>query len=308
LSALLSRVDQVMEQERREVRMPEGRRIVFHVAGPKEGDLVFFHTGTPGTSHLYTGMTRECVARGLRLACVARPGYDGSDRLQGRSYADNPADTEAVADDLGAETFFAIGHSGGGGPALADAALLTGRVRAVAVCATLAPRLAMGPRWRKGLEMANGEELEAMEAGEPALRAYLEGRAEGMRGFKTGEEITTDPDFGRFYAQVDRECFRGEFLDFILEASPLSVSHGLDGWIDDDFAFFGDWGFDLSQIDVPVTIWQGGEDRIIPVAHAEWLAANVPGARFRLERAEGHTSLLLAHLGEILDELIELGS
>jgi pimeloyl-ACP methyl ester carboxylesterase len=302
----LSRVAQ-MEQERCEVRTPEGRRIVFHVAGPEEGDLVFFHTGTPGTSRLYVGMIRECVARGLRLTCVARPGYDGSDRVPGRSYADNPADTAVVADALGAETFFAIGHSGGGGPALADAALLLGRVRAAAVSATLAPRPEMGPSWREGLERANGEELDAMEAGEPALRAYVEKTAESMRQLKSGEEMTRGSEFRRLYAPRDRECFKDEFLDYVLRAC-AEVGNAIDGWIDDDFAFFGDWGFDLSRIDVPVAVWQGGEDRVIPVAHAEWLAAHVPGARFHLQPEDGHPSLLIHHFGEILDELIELGS
>lgn len=300
------RIDQV-EQARRVVRAPEGRRIVFHVAGPEKGDLVFFHTGTPGTSYLYVGMIRECVARGLRIACVARPGYDGSDRVPGHSFADNPIDTAIVADELDAETFFAIGHSGGGGPALADAALLPDRVRACATSATLAPRAAMGPGWRNGLELANGEELEAMEVGESALRAHLEGLAESMRQVKTGEEITKDPDFARLYAPVDRACFKGEFLDFAIRAYHLSVSHGVDGWINDDFGFFGDWGFDPAEITVPVTIWQGGQDRIVPVAHATWLADHISGARFHLKPEEGHISLLNDHFGEMLDELLELG-
>jgi pimeloyl-ACP methyl ester carboxylesterase len=295
-------------QEGRELRAPDGRRVVFHVAGPKEGDLVFLHTGTPGTPHIYVGMIRECVARGLRIACIARPGYGGSDRVRGRLYADGPADTAIVADRLGADTFFAIGHSGGGGPALADAALLPDRVRAAAVSSTLAPQPAMGPSWREGLEIANGEELEAMEAGEEALRAHLEERAVNMRQLKTGEEITTDPDFGRFYAPVDRECFEGEFLDYVVRSYSLMVSHGVDGWIDDDFAFFGDWGFDPSEIAVPVTIWQGGQDRIVPVAHAEWLAANIPGARFSLEPDQGHTSMLCNCFGKMLDGLIERGA
>ena len=304
---MLSEVDRV-EQERRELLTPEGRRLVFHVAGPAKGDLLFFHTGTPAISYLYAGMIRECAARGLRIACIARPGYGGSDRAQGRSYADSPTDTAIVADALGAETFFAIGHSGGGGPALADAALLPERARAVAVGAAFAPRLAMGPEWRKGLEPVNGEELEAIEAGESTLRAYLEGLAVGMRKIKTGEQITGDPDFGRIYAPVDRKCFQGEFLDFALRSFRLLGNESVDGWIDDDFALFGDWGFDLSQVVIPTAIWLGGKDNIIPVAHAEWFAANIPGARLHLYPEEGHVSLINHHFGAMLDELIELGS
>ncbi len=296
-----------MEQARRETRTPDGRRLVFHVAGPERAPLLVFHTGTPGSPFIYVGMIRECAERGLRIACMARPGYAGSDRLKGRTYADNPADTAAMADALGAERFYVQGHSGGGGPALADAALLPGRVRSVCVSATLAPREVMGAGWRKGLDLANGPEIAAMEAGEPALRKSLEERAEGMLGIERAEQITTDEDFGRFYAQVDRDCFVGDFLAFALDVYPRSVSHGVDGWIDDDFGFFGDWGFDLADVAAPVTIWQGGKDNIIPVAHARWLAANVPGAGYRLFPGDGHVSLLRHHLGEMLDDLIARG-
>lgn len=287
------------------MRAPDGRLVVFHVAGPEEGDLVVFHTGTPGTPHLEPGMVRECAARDLRIVCIARPGYSGSDRLPGRTYADNPADTALVADRLGAETFFVHGHSGGGGPTLADAAFLPDRVRAAAVSAMLAPRLLMGPGWWKGVEDANGNEIKAMEEGEPALRAVLEQAAKGLRDVKTDEDVFDS--FGEAFASVDRACFTGEFLDWTVKAYPLVVSHGVDGWIDDDFGFFGDWGFDPAQIPLPVKVWLGGEDLIVPVAHAEWLADNVPGAELCFLPDEGHVSLLNNHFGAILDDLIERG-
>ena len=297
-----------MEQERRELRTPDGRRLVFHVAGPEEAPLLVFHTGTPGAPDIYVGMIGECAARGLRIACIARPGYAGSDRLPNRTYADSPADTAAVADALGAGRFYAIGHSGGGGPVLADAALLAQRVRAVAVSATLAPRPQMGPRWWEGLDFANGKELEAMQQGESALRLLLAEEAEGMQRVESADDILSKAEFSRYYAPVDQACFSGDLLDFVVKSYARSVSHGVDGWLDDDFAFFGDWGFDLADVAAPVTIWQGGQDRIIPVAHAEWLAENVPGARLEFRAEEGHVSLLNRHFGEMLDDLIARGA
>ena len=281
---------------------------MFHVAGPEGAPLLVFHTGTPGSPYIYVGMIRECEARGLRIACLARPGYSGSDPLPGRTYADGPADTAVVAGELDADRLYVIGHSGGGGPALADGALLEERVRAVAVSATTAPRLQMGSGWRDGLDLANGEEIAAMEEGEGVLRELLEIRAESMRAIESGEQITADEDFGRFYSQVDRDCFTGDFLDFVIDAYPRSVSHGVDGWIDDDFGFFGEWGFDPTEVRVPVTVWQGGQDRIIPVAHGKWFADHVPGARFQLHPEDGHVSLLHRRFGAMLDDLIARGS
>jgi pimeloyl-ACP methyl ester carboxylesterase len=52
----------------------------------------------------------------------------------------------------------------------------------------------------------------------------------------------------------------------------------------------------------------GGEDLIVPLAHAEWLADNIPGAKFRFLPDEGHVSLLNKHSGAILEDLIERGA
>jgi pimeloyl-ACP methyl ester carboxylesterase len=290
-----------------EVPTPDGRWLAAELAGAEDGDLVVFHNGAPGSRHLFEGQVRECARRGLRIVCASRPGYDGSPRQPGRTYGDNPADTLALLEFLGVERAYVIGHSCGGAPALADAAMLPDRVRVAVVAASMAPRLEMGPGWWQGLEDANGEELATLQEGEPALREFVEERRDEMLGVREAEQITGHPDFGRLYSEVDRACFEGEFLAFALETFDLIARDSADGWIDDDYALYGDWGFDLGDVACPVTIWQGGTDRIIPVAHASWLADNVPGADFRLLPDEGHVSLLVRRFGEMLDEAVALG-
>jgi pimeloyl-ACP methyl ester carboxylesterase len=53
-----------------------------------------------------------------------------------------------------------------------------------------------------------------------------------------------------------------------------------------------------------VAIWQGDQDRMVPVSHGEWLAANIPVARIR--PGAGHLTLMADSLGEILDDLLSL--
>jgi pimeloyl-ACP methyl ester carboxylesterase len=103
---------------------------------------------------------------------------------------------------------------------------------------------------------------------------------------------------------VDRRQLTGGFAEFLAGTFRKAVSTGVAGWRDDDLAFLRDWGFPLPA-EVPVAIWQGGEDRMVPYAHGEWLAANVPSARSRLRPAEGHLSIVVGGFEEILDDLLE---
>jgi len=288
-----------------EVATADGRRLSARAAGPEDGAVVIYHSGTPGTRFMFDGYLEEGAERGLRHVCYSRPGYDGSDRLPGRSVADSSADTMAVADELGAERFYVVGHSGGGTPALSDAAQFPARVIAAAVLATFAPRGAEGLDWRAGTEGANGGELAALEAGDAALERLLEGFARDFREVEHGSQVREA--FQDTLCQADLGTLTGRFLRYQVESFPLAVRGGIWGWLDDDKAVWGDWGFDLADIAVPVSIWQGREDGIVPAAHAEWLAAHVPGARLHLLAEDGHLSVMRHHYGAILDELIELG-
>jgi pimeloyl-ACP methyl ester carboxylesterase len=74
---------------------------------------------------------------------------------------------------------------------------------------------------------------------------------------------------------------------------------------DDGLAAMRPWGFDLASIRVPVAIWQGRQDAMVPYEHGEWLAAHVPGAEAHLFEDEGHLSLV-AQMDVILNDLKRL--
>jgi pimeloyl-ACP methyl ester carboxylesterase len=67
---------------------------------------------------------------------------------------------------------------------------------------------------------------------------------------------------------------------------------GPDGLIDDDVAIVSPWGFDLSQVAAPVLLVQGGEDRVVPPAHADWMLRRLPRAELWLRPRDGHISIL----------------
>ena len=79
------------------------------------------------------------------------------------------------------------------------------------------------------------------------------------------------------------------------------------GWFDDDMAFIRPWGFELASIRVPVHVWQGRHDRMVPYAHGPWLASHIPTAIPHLFDDEGHLSLGVTRFGDILDALVASG-
>ena len=84
--------------------------------------------------------------------------------------------------------------------------------------------------------------------------------------------------------------------------APVTAPHG---WRDDDLAFVMPWGFEVGEIDVPVAVWHGKQDRAVPFTHGRWLVDHVPGARGFLTDDQGHLSLI-ARPDLLLDELLEI--
>jgi pimeloyl-ACP methyl ester carboxylesterase len=281
--------------------LADGRSLDVDVSGPDGGTPLVVHHGTPGDRAQYPPFAEAAAARGLRYVSASRPGYGGSSRQPGRTVADCATDTAAVLDHLGARHCYTVGASGGGPHALACAALLPDRVHACATVAGVGPYRAEGLDFLAGMGRENHEEFGAALAGPDRLQAYLEGQARTLAQV-TGEQLAEA--LGDLVSAVDVAALTGEFATYLAESVHGAVAGGIWGWFDDDMAFTRPWGFDLGGIAVPVVVWQGGQDRMVPFAHGRWLAARLPSARARLLPGEGHLSIVVAKFGEVVDELL----
>ncbi len=278
----------------------EGRELVVLVSGPADGLPVVFHTGTPSGPVPYEPTTRAAADNGLRLVTYGRPGYGRSTPQPGRSVADVVADTVAVLDHLGATEFVTMGHSGGGPHALACAALLTDRCVAAASVAGVAPWDADGLDVMAGMGPENIEEFGLAMNGADALTQFLEPLGEELRTIAPDEVVVA---FGGLVSEVDRLVLTGAVAAYYADGFHKALENGIGGWRDDDLAFVRPWGFDLTDITVPVSIWQGAQDLMVPFAHGRWLAAHVPGATVHLYDEHGHLSLTENHVPAILADL-----
>nr|WP_221379911.1 alpha/beta hydrolase [Actinoplanes polyasparticus] len=279
----------------------DGRQLEVVVTGLADGVPLVFHHGTPGSARPLRYMERAAHERGLRFVTFSRAGYGASTRAPGRSVVDAVTDVRDVLDHLGAARCLVAGWSGGGPHALATAARLPERVAGALVIAGAAPYDADGLNFLAGMGEDNVTEFTAAAQGEQALRPYLEKEAEGMRDTDAAGLIA---GLSSLQPPVDRAVLTDEFGVDLTATIAQALRLSVDGWLDDDLAFTKDWGFDLAEITVPVHLWQGSEDLMVPYAHGTWLAAHVPGVTAHLEPGQGHLSVTVGAFGRMLDELV----
>jgi pimeloyl-ACP methyl ester carboxylesterase len=286
------------------VRLPDGRRLDMRVSGPAGGFPLVFHHGTPGAATPVRALERAAHERGLRLVTTSRPGYGDSTRQPGRRVVDVAADTAAVLAAIGAERCLVAGWSGGGPHALACGARL-GAAAAVLVIAGVAPYEAEGLDWMAGMGEENIAEFSAATRGEDELRSYLLREREQLKDV-TAADVASSLE--TLLPDVDRAVLTGEFAEDLAASFREAVRMGAAGWLDDDLAFTSPWGFGLEEISVPVMIWQGSADLMVPFSQGQWLASHLPAASAHLLQGEGHLSVGLGALDHMLDELVAADS
>ena len=284
------------------IPLPDGRTLEAVSEGDEGGTLLIFHHGSPGAAVPFEPFDEAAAARGIRLVTMSRAGFGSSSRHAGRSVSDAAADAAALADHLGAERFLTVGWSGGGPHALACAALLPDRVSAAATIAGVGPFDAEDLDWFEGMGEDNRVEYGIAARDPDELLRWMAPHADALA------EVTPDgvvEALRTLISDVDEASLEGPIGVMLAASYHRAFAGGPWGWYDDDLAFVAPWGFDLSAIRVPVPIWQGRHDLMVPLTHGEWLVAHVPTARSRLRPEHGHLSLAVGAIGEILDDLLE---
>jgi pimeloyl-ACP methyl ester carboxylesterase len=280
--------------------LADGRVLDLWTSGPEDGLPLLFHFGTPGSGRPFRAFQRAADAAGLRLVSYSRPGYGRSSRRPGRTVADVADDMAAVLDHLGAARCVTAGWSGGGPHALATAALLPDRVAGVATIAGVAPYDAAGLDFLAGMGELNVDEFGRALEGEACLRPFLEELAVPLRAADAAAVVA---EMDSLLPEIDRAVLTDEFGEDLAANMGEALGSGVDGWLDDDLAFTRPWGFELSTLQVPVFVWQGGADLMVPFSHGEWLAAHLPGVHTRLHPDDGHLSVTVGRMAEIFTEL-----
>jgi len=262
------------------VPLPDGRQIAVRTFGDPDGFCVVdCHGGLVSGADIAPAAP---VARdlGIRLVAPNRPGVGASGRLPERRVADWPNDVAHVCDSLGIERFGVIGWSMGGQYALACGAALADRVTAVACVAGCVP---LG-------DPAVLAELSTMDKRFTwmACRAPVPARAvfSATRSVARVSPRAFTRATARGLSAADRPHLLGAPHWFAaMAAEGLSQAGGA---VDEYRAFAGPWGFDLTDVAVPVHVWQGTDDHYVPWHWGERIAAQLPDAALHIVEGAGH--------------------
>ena len=278
------------------VTLADGTRLAYVAAGSPDGDPVLYFHGTPSSRLEATVSLEDAGRRGLRIIAPDRPGCGGSTFVR-YGVRDCPGLVSGLLDALEVDRVAVVGVSGGGRYATAFAAQQPERVRRVALVASTASSDLPGVRasWGKEDRMVYGMAVRAPWL----LRAYLRKLDRRMRSDPTAllklfsdlspldREVMARPEVPQALQRVVQEAMangcRGVAHDFALEAGP--------------------WGVDPAGVRAPVDVWHGLEDTVVRPVQGRILAEALPTATPHLLPREGHISLRVNRMPEILERL-----
>lgn len=281
-------------------KLADGRNLNLLVGAGDSQTAIIFHHGTPSCALLWKRWVAHFQELGIKTIAYSRAGYYTSDRKVERSVVSVNDDMAEVLDHFSIESFVAVGWSGGGPHALASA--LDPRCKSVVILAGVGMYGQSDLDFLVGMGEENIDEFGRASEGETQLSEWMEVNGRAYRTI-TGEDLRNS--ISSLFSKSDIATMQqNEFSDEFAENYRLSLEKSFSGWIDDDIVFIMDWGFSLDQVKIPVAIFQGDEDLMVPGAHGRWLHKHLLHSTLRLLKGEGHLSFFSTSQDEILEFLL----
>jgi pimeloyl-ACP methyl ester carboxylesterase len=281
------------------IRLPDGRKLAYTESGTPDGSPIVYCHGNPGSRLDWTLFDPQVALRHrARVIAIDRPGIGRSDPAPSRKLTDWPDDVCALADALGLGRFAVLGYSAGGPYAAACAYKLPDRLTVAGIASGVAP---FGiPNATRG--MGPGRFYFRAAAVHPLLAGlFLSMMQSGMKSATGSSQSASMPGMPPAdQAAMAKPGVGASFMRSFQEA----CAPGLGGVAQDATLLARPWGFRPEDIRMPVYLWHGEADRNTPLAMGRYMAQAIPSCRATFYPNEGHFSLGVNHLDEILTALV----
>lgn len=281
--------------------LSDGRQLGYAQYGAENGTPLLYLHGLPGSRLECQLIDKPARQMGISVVAVDRPGYGSTTPLASDSLLAWTADIEQLTNHLGWPQFAIIGFSGGGPCALTCAYQLVGRVTRVALIGGLGPVYerpllhSMGWLARMSFFMArHAPELMEIIVGYPVTM---------LAQYKPQLLINA---LAALNGQPDKQCLHREATyNAFLRSLPACFAQGARGAIQDLTLFQRPWAVPFENIDIPVWLWHGDRDRVVPLTHSQHLAGQLGNARLICMPGEAHFSLPVRHMQRLLADFME---
>jgi pimeloyl-ACP methyl ester carboxylesterase len=267
------------------VKLADRRTLGFAAIGAGDGFPVVYMHGAIGSPLRVSDDLAAAIERaGLRWICVQRPGFGLSDPHPRRTMVSFASDLPELCRQLQLERVAILGVSAGGPYALACGYAAPELVGAVAVCSSLSPLCSQWEVPGLAIHLRTGMRLLARHPHGCArvldrIMALAREHPEWMLALmRRGAP-----------APKDRELIEdAEAGNTAVNGLLAACGGGVDGLIEDFLVCSRRWGFPLGEVNVPVHLWHGLQDKLVPAEHAWQLVSSLPNCRPAFDPDEGH--------------------
>ncbi len=285
----------------RTLRLGDGRRLGYATYGAPEGWPVIYFHGFPG-SRLEAQLADAVASRmRIRLIAIDRPGFGLSDFKPGRTIFEWSEDVVKIADFENIERFAVIGVSGGGPYAAARAFTIPHRLSAAAIVSALGPLDTDNDPHRT---IRNTHLIFSLARRLPWLSRALLWRV--ARQVRRNPETALEIMIGALPLPIADQAVlaKPEVKTTLKENIAAAFRNGSRGAACELLLYTRPWGFALRDIAMRVDLWHGEEDSLVPFAMAQYQASAIPNCRAIFCPDEGHYSLPINHMQDILSGLL----
>ena len=280
------------------IKLRDGRNLGYAQYGEPAGDAVFYFHGSPSSRLEAAAWHKTAKRLNIRIIAVDRPGMGLSTFQNGRRILDFPTDVCELADSLNIENFSVLGMSGGGPYVSACAYMLPHRVTVAGILSGTGP-YNLGTS--KGKMVFSIRSTDWISHNIPWLMrlvfALVINRVRRKR----------DLFFWKSLPESDKDVLDIPSIEDIwIESITEAFRFGTRGPVKDSVLLTQPWGINPEKISIPITIWHGQLDCIVPINAARYFADRIPNCNAHFYPHEGHFSLWLNHMEEVLKTMISV--
>jgi pimeloyl-ACP methyl ester carboxylesterase len=285
------------------VKLPDGRKLAFAEFGNPDGYPVLYFHASPSSRLEPLAIGDDIFSQlGLRVISPDRPGMGGSDFQKHRGFSDWPEDVKFLAEAIGLSKFSVLGVSGGGGYAAVCAAKIPEKLNKVVIASG---------SWRIDSEAVKiiGFPMNLMwrlTIHTPILLPLILKTVTKMisQPPKDGFEGTSAPPNKILPAADHAVMAQPGRIEINQQIMKEVMKQGTKGPAWDYRLCVWEWDFDLAEIQIPLTLFHGEQDRNYPLELVGRVAKDLPSAKLLTFPQDGHVSTYINHFDEIAEALM----